>query len=87
MLLGLLTWAGVQISQGDITAELGAKLSSWLEPLGPFRTLFLSLLNAGALVCKQGGGLALFIVFALCLTMYLSCVGLGTVFYRVTLRK
>lgn len=86
-LLGLVVWSGLQLSQGDLTAQLGEKLSEWLAPLGPFRTVLSSLVNAASLVLRQASGLALFVVVALCLTMYLSCVGLGTVFYRLTLRK
>lgn len=81
-LLGLVTWSCGPGSSGFL-AQAGALLTDWMPALEPMWTLLGTLARALALVVKQVGGWTILAGLGLCLAMYLSCIGVGTVFYRL----
>jgi len=82
-LLGLATWLAMHAGQIEWMSVLGSELRSWLAPLSPVWSLLSSLAGAVALVLRGISGWICLAGGAFCVVMYLSCVGLGTAFYRV----
>jgi len=82
-LLGLATWLVMHAGQIEWTAILGAEIRSCLAPLTPLWSLVTALAGAVASVARGLSGWLLLAGSAFCIVMYLSCVGLGTAFYRV----
>lgn len=87
-LLGAIVW----VCLGTDAAAMrplagGGAFDSVLAPLAALWSLVGALAGALGLVAKQAGGWALFGGMAVMGAAYLSCVGLGTVFYRVALRR
>lgn len=86
-LLGGITWLGLQVGQGDWGLHAERTVSGWLQPLAPFWSCFNSVVNALALALRQLNAWIVFGAVAVCLGMYLSCLGVGTVVYRMTVNK
>lgn len=86
-LLGMATWLLLHLASGQWEATVTQEAKSVLAPLAPLWSLLTTLVEALALVVKSAGGSVLLIASSLCLVMYLSCVGLGTVFYRVAVGR
>lgn len=86
-LLGVATWLLLHVSHGQWEATFTQEAKSALAPLAPLWSFVTTLVGALALVVKSASGSVLLAASALCLVMYLSCVGLGTVFYRVAIGR
>jgi hypothetical protein len=82
-LLGLATWLVMHAGQVEWTAALGSEIKSWMAPLSPVWSLVTTAIGAVALVLRGLSGWLFLAGGAFCVVMYLSCVGLGTAFYRV----
>jgi predicted anti-sigma-YlaC factor YlaD len=87
MALGLVTYGGLQVGESQWLSRAQAGLASLLSPLAPLWACLGALLEALVLVFRRGGNLVLLLGGVFCVGMYLSCVGLGTIFYRVAVRK
>jgi len=68
-------------------SPLGHTVAGWLQALTPLADCLSALVNAFALILRQTGTLALILGAAVCLALYLSCLGLGTMMYRVAFAK
>ena len=77
--------AGVEHSL--VVAAVEQQAVDWLARLTPFWNACVTLGNAAALVLRQCGNLLLFGAVFLCVGMYLSCLALGTVCYRLALNR
>jgi len=78
---GPLAWNGLA------TSHLGQTLGGWLQALTPLWDCLAALINAFALVIRQARTLALVLAAGICLALYLSCLGLGTMMYKVAFSK
>ncbi len=86
-LLGLVTWVAMHGWSAESAAHATRLLSDWTAPISRFWSCLTALANALVLVSKTANGYALLGAGIFCMAMYLSCVGLGTVFYRVASNK
>jgi hypothetical protein len=86
-LLGGATWVAWHAGESGVLTSAGERVSGWLAPFRPVWTVLNSVVDALALVFRQGGSWLLSGLVAFALIMYLSCVGLGTVFYRVATKN
>lgn len=86
-LLGMATWLVIHAGRVDWAAAFMDDAKRWLAPLAPVWSLLSALAGAVALVLKGAGGWVPAAGTGLCLVMYLSCIGLGTVFYRVAFSR
>ena len=86
-LWGSLAWVAWHTGDNHVLAGAGDQVGGWLAPFRPAWTVLNSVVNALALVLRQGGSWLLFGAVAFAVIMYLSCVGLGTVFYRVAIKN
>lgn len=86
-IVGLGLWLASRAGGVSWGATVGGVIAGWLEPFRPLVSTASALVSAtGALSQKLGGFVALGIL-AFCLPMYLSCVGIGTVFHRVVMAR
>jgi hypothetical protein len=88
--LGLLMgvgWYGPAAWDALAASQPGQTVAAWLQALDPLADCLAALASAFALVIKQAGTLALVLAAVICLAMYLSCLGLGTMMYRVAFSK
>jgi len=86
-LLGGLTWVALHAGESVVMAEAGGRFTGWWASLQPAWTVVNSVINALALAIRQTGGWLLVGGVTFCAAMYLSCVGLGTMFYRVAIKN
>lgn len=86
-LLGGLTWAGLHASEGDWAATTMQHLQGWLSPLQPLWVMLVAMSRAVVLVVHQTNPLLLSGIGAVLMAMYLSCLALGTVVYRMAIGK
>jgi hypothetical protein len=78
---------GPQAWDALAASPLGQAVAGWLQALAPLADGLSALVNAFALIIRQTGTLALILTAVVCLAMYLSCLGLGTMMYRVAFSK
>jgi len=81
---------GYGVSQIPATSLVTAPLTeatSWFGFLKPLVAVVTALSNALVLLIRAGGQVFLWSLAAVAALMYLTCVGLGTVCYRVALNK
>lgn len=81
--LGLATWAGLHGGGGEWVAGLRGEVEVWRETVAPFEALVSGLASAAASVLGSVHRGVWLGAAAICVVMYLSCVGFGTVFYQV----
>ena len=87
VLLGGLTWLGLHTGRVDLAATLVARSIACLAPLAPLWTALNTLAQAALLLVKQPTLLSWTLLAAFIGALYLSCVGFGTVLYRVILPR
>lgn len=80
-------YLGFQFSNEIPVGALIAKVSAWFGFFAPLWNLIVALGNALVLVLRAGGLWLFWGALAFVGAMYLTCVGLGTVCYRVVLNK
>ena len=80
-------YLGFQFSSEVPTGAVITKVSAWFGFLAPLWNLIAALGNALVLVLRAGGQLLFWGTLAFVAAMYLTCVGLGTLCYRVALNK
>jgi hypothetical protein len=86
-LLGVLTYAMMHFPELAAGDSLTLQLNSWLEPLRAVWSAGLAVVSAiGSLLPKVGGWVWI-AAGALCVALYLMCIGLGTVIYRLASNK
>ena len=78
---------GLQFSSEVSAGTLITKVSEWFGFLAPLWNLIAALGNAFVLVLRAGGQLLFWGTVTFVAAMYLTCVGLGTLCYRVALNK
>ncbi len=83
VVLGVITWLALHAGDVALTGQVGRQLGNWFAPVAALWTAVGVLVNALGAVIRSLGTLNLCLAGAVLLAMYLSCVGLGTVFYRV----
>jgi len=84
VLLGGIAWLALHTANVDWGGQFEQKLAQWLGPLTLVWSVLGVLADALAAVVRSVGTVGLCVAAGVILTMYLSCVGLGTLFYRVT---
>jgi len=80
-------YLGFEFSSEVPAGTLITKVSAWFGFLAPLWNIIAALGNALVLVLRAGGQLLFWGTLALVAAMYLTCVGLGTLCYRVALNK
>jgi len=80
-------YLGIQISNEVPAGAVLEKVSASFGFLAPLWNLIAALGNALVLVLRAGGQLLFWGTVGLVAAMYLTCVGLGTLCYRVALNK
>jgi hypothetical protein len=86
-LLGAVTF-GVPEALGGLSLQpLVAKVNVLVDSLAPLWKPFAALGNACLVLVRSGGQLLLWSLVAVSLVAYLTCVGLGTLCYRVAFNK
>jgi hypothetical protein len=83
VLLGGITWLALHTGNLGWGGEFDQKLAQWLGPLTALWSVLGVLAEALATIVRSAGTVGLCVAGGVLLTMYLSCVGLGTLFYRV----
>ena len=78
---------GFQFSSEVPAGAVITKVSEWFGFLTPVWHLIAALANALVLVLRAGGQVLFWGTAGLVAAMYLTCVGLGTLCYRVALNK
>ncbi len=82
-----LCYAGLEFSHAGITTAAGHRVGEWLSNLSAGTNTFMVLLNSMCLVVKKlGTGFIIASLFAIGLG-YVMCVGLGTIYMRLTFAK
>jgi hypothetical protein len=84
---GIGGYAGMQIDSGLFLESLLEPLVVCFSSLEPFWNVLAALGNATLLLLRSGGHVLLWIMAAVAALMYLTCVGLGTVCYRVAVSR
>lgn len=87
VLLGGLTWLALHTDPGSLVNDMGVKAAAGLAPLAPLWSLVVSIARACALLLAQAPPLAWFGAAAFLAAMYLSCIGLGTILYRLSAQR
>jgi len=82
-----LSYYGPQAWEALAASSLGHTVAGWLQVFTPLVDGLTALVNAFALILRQTGKLALILAAAVCLALYVSCLGLGTMMYRVAFSK
>lgn len=82
-----LLYAGSQFAPGESLAAAAERVGDYFSLLTPVWQLLSALGIAFASMLRSGGQVLLWSVIATATVMYLTCVGLGTVFYRVAMNK
>jgi hypothetical protein len=82
-LLGVATWLVMHAGQIEWAGAVGREAHSLTAPLSPAWSVLTALAGAAAAVLRGLSGWVFLAGGAFCILMYLSCVGLGTAFYRV----
>lgn len=72
---------------GVSTQPLVSRLSESLAFLDPAVKFAGALVNAAAVLVRSGGHVLWWVIGSIALALYLACVGLGTLCYRVALNK
>jgi hypothetical protein len=85
--LGLVTWLGLHAGIAQWTEPLTRKVNAWLEPLDPVLSVLSGLANALVLVLSSISPWVWAGFAGFCIAMYLSCVGLGTVFWQLAVSR
>ncbi|MEO8429432.1 MAG: hypothetical protein ABI651_20255 [Verrucomicrobiota bacterium] len=80
-------YLGFQFGSDNPAGTAITKVSEWFGFLEPLWNLIAALGNAFVLVLRAGGQLLFWGTAAFVAAMYLTCVGLGTLCYRVALNK
>ena len=80
-------YVGFQFSSEVPAGAVSTKVSEWFGFLAPLWNLIAALGNAFVLVVRAGGQLLFWCTVAFVAAAYLTCVGLGTLCYRVALNK
>ena len=78
---------GFQFSSEVPADTVITRVSAWFGFLAPLWNLIVALGNALVLVLRAGGQLLFWCTVGVVAAMYLTCVGLGTLCYRVALNK
>jgi hypothetical protein len=86
-LAGGFLYLGIQFSSEVPAGAVITKISASFGFLEPLWNLIAALGNALVLVLRAGGQLLFWVTVGFVATMYLTCVGLGTLCYRVVLNK
>ena len=86
-LIAGVVYGAPQAAEGLSAQPLLAKLGSWFAFLAPVWKLLASLGNAFVVLARSGGQLLLWAAVATAAVVYLTCVGLGTLAYRVAFNK
>ncbi len=76
-----------QAAEGLPVQSLLAECASWFAFLAPVWKFLASLGNAFVVLARSGGQLLLWAAVAAAAVVYLTCVGLGTLAYRVAFNK
>jgi hypothetical protein len=87
VLFGGLCYAGLELSHADLATTTGQRVGGWFSNLSAVTSTLMILLNSFCLVVKKlGTGVVVACLFAIGLG-YVMCVGLGTVYMRLTFAK
>lgn len=86
-LLAGITWLGIEVAENGSPGVVTTLVGDCVGIAQQIWVLIGLLVDALALVLRQAGGGLLFGGIMLCVLMYLSFVGFGTVFYRVAIRR
>ena len=80
-------YLGLQFGSEVPAGAVITRVSAWFGFLAPLWNLIAALGNAFVLVLRAGGQLLFWGTVGVVAAMYLTCVGLGTLCYRVALNK